>query len=80
MSVCCRAAASIATMNSIMAPDDLYRLDGRGGVAKLTDVNRDGLAELDPVIFTKFSFPGANNDTVWGWTLKPAQRVRPSSP
>src|SRR5439155_26614540 len=27
---------------------------------------------LDPVRFTKFSFAGANNDRVWGWTLKPA--------
>ena len=62
---------AIATMNSIMAPDDLYRLDGRGKVARLTDVNRDILAQLDPVAFQKFSFTGANNDRVWGWSLKP---------
>jgi len=30
------------------------------------------LAELDPVAFKKFNFKGANNDTVWGFTLKPA--------
>jgi dipeptidyl aminopeptidase/acylaminoacyl peptidase len=60
----------IATMNSIFAPDDLYRLDGSKPV-KLTDLNRAVLAELDPVAFQKFSFQGANNDTVWGWTLKP---------
>ena len=63
---------AIATMNSIAAPDDLYRLDARGRAVKLTDVNRGLLAELDPVAFTKFSFKGANNDTVWGWTLKSA--------
>jgi dipeptidyl aminopeptidase/acylaminoacyl peptidase len=63
---------AIATMNSIMAPDDLYRLDTRGRAAKLTDVNRELLAQLDPMTFHKFSFKGANNDTVWGWTLKPA--------
>jgi dipeptidyl aminopeptidase/acylaminoacyl peptidase len=62
---------AIATMNNIMAPDDLYRLDGRGKVAKLTDVNRDILSQLDPVAFKKFSFTGANNDRVWGWELKP---------
>jgi dipeptidyl aminopeptidase/acylaminoacyl peptidase len=61
----------IATMNSIMAPDDLYRLDPRGRAVKLTDLNRALLAELDPVTFHKFSFAGANGDTVWGWTLKP---------
>jgi dipeptidyl aminopeptidase/acylaminoacyl peptidase len=62
---------AIATMNSIRAPDDVYRLDGRGGVVQLTNVNRDLLAQLDPVTFQKFSFTGANGDTVWGWELKP---------
>src|SRR5206468_3196460 len=62
---------AIATMNSIRAPDDLYRLDGRGGAVQLTNVNRDLLAQLDPVTFQKFSFTGANGDTVWGWELKP---------
>jgi dipeptidyl aminopeptidase/acylaminoacyl peptidase len=61
----------IATMNSIMAPDDLYRLDAGGRPTKLTDLNRELLAQLDPVTFQKFSFKGANGDTVWGWTLKP---------
>jgi dipeptidyl aminopeptidase/acylaminoacyl peptidase len=62
---------AIATMNNIMAPDDLYRLDGRGRPGKLTDVNRELLSQLDPVTFNKFSFVGANGDKVWGWTLKP---------
>ena len=62
---------AMATMNSIRAPDDLYRLDGRGSVVQLTNVNRDLLAQLDPVTFQKFSFTGANGDTVWGWELKP---------
>jgi dipeptidyl aminopeptidase/acylaminoacyl peptidase len=62
---------AIATMNSIRAPDDLYRLDARGRVTRLTDINHDLLAQLDPVTFQKFSFAGANGDTVWGWELKP---------
>jgi dipeptidyl aminopeptidase/acylaminoacyl peptidase len=61
----------IATMNNIMAPDDLYRIAGAGTVTKLTDVNGPLLAQLDPLTFTKFNFKGAHNDTVWGWTLKP---------
>lgn len=68
---------AIATMNSIMAPDDLYRLDARGRAARLTDLNRDLFAQLDGVTFQKFSFAGANNDTVWGWTLKPASGSAP---
>ena len=68
-----RGGGAIATMNSVMAPDDLYRIDSRGRVTQLTNVNREMLAQLDPVIFDKFSFAGANNDTVWGWTLRPAR-------
>jgi dipeptidyl aminopeptidase/acylaminoacyl peptidase len=63
--------AVLATMNSIAAPDDLYRIE-RGRVTKLTDVNRELLSQLDPIAFQKFSFTGANNDRVWGWELKPA--------
>jgi dipeptidyl aminopeptidase/acylaminoacyl peptidase len=62
----------IATMNSIMAPDDLYRIDARGRVTQLTNVNRDLLVQMDPLTLQKFSFAGANNDKVWGWTLKAA--------
>jgi dipeptidyl aminopeptidase/acylaminoacyl peptidase len=62
---------ALATMNSIKAPDELYRLDAQGRATKLTDVNGQALAQLDPVTFTKFSFAGANGDRVWGWTLKP---------
>jgi dipeptidyl aminopeptidase/acylaminoacyl peptidase len=62
----------LATMNSIAAPDDIYRIDANGRTAKLTDVNHELLAQLDPITFQKFSFTGANNDRVWGWTLKPA--------
>jgi len=62
---------ALATMNSIAAPDDIYRIDAVGRNVKLTDVNRALLAQLDPVTFQKFNFKGANGDTVWGWTLKP---------
>ena len=60
-------------LNSVHKPDDLHRVDGRGRITQLTNVNASLLAELDPVTFTKWSFAGANNDTVWGYTLKPAQ-------
>jgi len=64
--------AALATMNSIAAPDDVYRIDPRGRTTKLTDVNRELLSQLDPIAYKKFSFTGANGDKVWGWTLKPA--------
>ena len=64
--------SAIFTQNSVMAPDDLYRLDRRGLVRQLTNVNRALLAELDPVKLERFSFAGANGDKVWGIKVKPA--------
>jgi dipeptidyl aminopeptidase/acylaminoacyl peptidase len=62
---------AVYTSNTVMAPDDLFRVDPKGKVARLTDVNHALLAEMDPVTFKKFSFKGANNEPVWGFTLKP---------
>ena len=61
----------LATMNSTLAPDDLYRIDASGRVAQLTNVNGDLLAQLDPVTVDRFSFAGANGDRVWGIKVKP---------
>ena len=63
---------ALYTLNSLQAPDDLYRLDPRGRSARLTSVNADRLAELDPVEVERFSFAGAGGDTVWGQIVKPA--------
>jgi dipeptidyl aminopeptidase/acylaminoacyl peptidase len=60
------------TLNSLTAPDDLYRLDRRGRATQLTRVNADKLAGLDPVSVQRFSFPGARGDTVWGQIVHPA--------
>jgi dipeptidyl aminopeptidase/acylaminoacyl peptidase len=64
---------ALFTQNSIMAPDDLFRLDRAGRVTRLTDVNRGLLSQLDPVTFEKFAFKGAAGDQVWGFKLKPAR-------
>ena len=63
---------AIFTQNSVMAPDDLFRLDRRGRVRQLTNVNRELLAELDPVKLERFSFAGANGDKVYGIKVKPS--------
>ena len=65
--------SAIATMNSVMAPDDLFRIDARGRTTRLTNVNAALLTELDPVTVDKFSFTGANNDRVWGIKVKPVR-------
>lgn len=62
----------LLTMNSLRKPDDLHLL-GRGGrLSQLTDVNRPLLDQLDDIRYSKWSFAGANGDTVWGYDLKPA--------
>ena len=68
---------ALFTQNSVMAPDDLFRIDRRGRVRQLTNVNRALLAELDPVKLERFSFTGANNDRVWGIKVKPANVTGP---
>jgi dipeptidyl aminopeptidase/acylaminoacyl peptidase len=67
-----RDGGAIFTQNSIMAPDDLFRVSANGQVTRLTDVNRALLGQLDPVSFEKFAFKGANGDQVWGMKLKPS--------
>ena len=64
--------STLFTMNSILAPTDLYRVGTDGEIEQLTAVNAEAMAEFDPVTYEKFSFEGANGDTVWGFTLKPA--------
>jgi dipeptidyl aminopeptidase/acylaminoacyl peptidase len=67
-----RDGSMLYTLNSLQAPDDLYRLDPRGRSTRLTSVNTDKLAGLDPVSVERFSFAGAHGDTVWGQIVKPA--------
>jgi dipeptidyl aminopeptidase/acylaminoacyl peptidase len=67
-----RGGAILYTLNSLQAPDDLYRRDARGAVTRITRVNADRMAGLDPVEVRRFSFAGANGDRVWGQIVKPA--------
>jgi len=67
-----RDGGLLYTLNSLQAPDDLYRMDARGRSTQITHVNADKLADLDPVSVQRFSFPGAHGDTVWGQIVKPA--------
>jgi dipeptidyl aminopeptidase/acylaminoacyl peptidase len=60
----------IYAMNSLTAPDDFYLLTGKKS-ARLTSVNAEKLAGIDMPEVTRFNFKGANNDTVWGYAVKP---------
>ncbi len=64
------AKGIVFAMNSLTAPDDFYRLDGKR-MTRLTSINADKLAGIDMPTVTRFSFKGANDDTVWGYAVKP---------
>lgn len=64
----------VYTLNSLAAPTDLYRVKG-GEIEQLTAVNREAMAEFDPIAYEKFSFEGAGGDTVWGFRLKPVSEA-----
>ncbi|WP_210358886.1 alpha/beta hydrolase family protein [Sphingomonas beigongshangi] len=65
-------AGAVVALNSLTAPDDFYAIAGRGKPRRLTSVNADRLAGIDMPTVTRFSFTGANADTVWGYVVKPA--------
>ena len=65
------AKGAVFSMNSLLAPDDFYVLSGKK-VSRLTAVNAEKFAGIDMPTVTRFSFPGANSDTVWGYAVKPA--------
>ncbi len=60
------------TLNSLQAPDDLYRMDRRGRATRLTRANADRMADLDPVEVRRFSFRGAQ----WRHRLGPDRPPR----
>lgn len=61
----------VYAMNSLTAPDDFYLLKGKA-TSRLTAVNAEKLAGIAMPEITRYSFTGANNDTVWGYVARPA--------
>lgn len=61
----------VYAINSIAGPSDLIHMDAKGRTTRLTNVNADTLATLDPVNYQQFNFAGANGDQVYGQIVKP---------
>ena len=61
-------------LDDLTRPVDLYTLpvSGEGEPKRLTNVNAERLSELDMGAYEQFSFPGWNNETVYGYVVKPA--------
>lgn len=54
------------------SPANLYTIDPAGNAAvRITQVNRDQLAQVRMGEYEQFSFPGWNNETVYGYVVKP---------
>jgi dipeptidyl aminopeptidase/acylaminoacyl peptidase len=61
----------VYAINSIAGPSDLVHMDAKGRTTRLTNVNADKFAALDPVNYQQFNFAGANGDQVYGQIVKP---------
>lgn len=66
------ARGVIVAMNSLVAPDDFYHVVPGGAPQRLTQVNAARLAGIDMPSVERFSFRGANDDTVYGYAVRPA--------
>ncbi|MEM1133968.1 MAG: S9 family peptidase [Pseudomonadota bacterium] len=62
------------TLNSLQNPTDVYLQQGQSEPVNLSNANAERLANIDPVIVNRFSFAGANGDTVHGQIIKPESK------
>ncbi|CAF4850800.1 unnamed protein product [Rotaria sp. Silwood1] len=71
----------VFTHESILEPANIYLYSSNESIQPLTDHNK---ALLDKVKMSteanKFSFTGAQGDTVWGWHIPPANHTSNSAP
>ncbi|MCH9651468.1 MAG: S9 family peptidase [Deltaproteobacteria bacterium] len=63
----------IVALDHLRSPVDLYSiaLDGTDG-RQLTEINGEAMAKVALGEPEQFSFPGWNDETVYGWVVKPA--------
>ncbi len=62
----------VVSRASLAGPADLYAVPARGGALKrLTDVNHELMAARSLTDFEQFSFKGWNDETVYGYVMKP---------
>jgi len=62
----------VFTRDSIAAPAEIFVSDGWEEAARITDVATARISALAPVETRRFSFAGAEGDTVWGQITKPS--------
>jgi dipeptidyl aminopeptidase/acylaminoacyl peptidase len=67
---------TVVLWHDLATPPDLYLLTGSGDRRRLTDANAEILAARTLGTFEQFSFPGWNNETVYGYVVNPPGAVK----
>jgi dipeptidyl aminopeptidase/acylaminoacyl peptidase len=65
------AHGAVVVWHDLATPPDLYLLDRKGERRRLTNVNAELLAGRTLGTFEQFSFPGWNDETVYGYLVNP---------
>jgi dipeptidyl aminopeptidase/acylaminoacyl peptidase len=65
------ARGVVVTWHDLATPPDLYLLNPKGERSRLTSVNAELLKERALGTFEQFSFPGWNDETVYGYLVNP---------
>lgn len=68
---------ALFTRDSLGAPAELYLSDGMGQARPLTDVATTRMGAMASIVTRRFSFTGANGDTVWGQLTRLADQTGP---
>jgi dipeptidyl aminopeptidase/acylaminoacyl peptidase len=68
-----KAGVVVVGRDDLKSPVDLWRVPpgGKGDRTRLTAVNQNALSSVKLGDFEQFSFQGANNETVYGYLVKP---------
>ncbi|UYV16293.1 alpha/beta hydrolase family protein [Porphyrobacter sp. ULC335] len=68
---------ALFTRDSLGQPAELFLSDGMGQARPLTDVATSRMGGLASIVTRRFSFAGANGDTVWGQITRLADQTGP---
>lgn len=68
---------ALFTRDSLGAPAELYLSDGMGQARPLTDVATTRMGQMANIVTRRFSFAGADGDTVWGQITRLADQQGP---
>ena len=68
---------ALFTRDSLGTPAELFLSDGMGQARPLTDIATTRMGGMASIVTRRFSFTGANGDTVWGQITRLADQTGP---